>query len=65
MKFRTTLEKSFYVLDHKTGAIIIGVISSIFTLIIVCGSVMALFSDELKEEVINSGSISGGKLMVH
>ena len=54
MKCRTTLEKSFYALEHKTGALIIGGIASIFTLLIVCGSVMTLFSDKLKEEVINS-----------
>ena len=30
MNCKTTLEKSFYALDHKTGALIIGVILSLF-----------------------------------
>ena len=30
MEFKTTLEKSFFALDHKSGALIIGVILSLF-----------------------------------
>ena len=30
MKFRTTLNKSLFVLDHKSGALIIGVVLSLF-----------------------------------
>lgn len=56
MKFKTTLNKFFFVLNLKKGAIIIGLTISIGTFLLLGGSVAVLFSNEYKEDIIEDMS---------